>query len=58
MENNLIGKEIQEARNILGYWWCLIDQNITPSISKYIFERKGKGILTLYTNNNIVYKII
>ena len=50
----LLGKDISEAREILGYWWTLSSQTINAKT----FKRAGIGELTLYLNNkNIVESI-
>ena len=49
-----IGKEINEARKNLGYWWILTSQKITPEKSVYIFNRAGYGRLAISTVHNIV----
>ncbi len=50
-------KEIGEARNALGYWWMLSEQNVTRERSIYTFHRAGYGRLELTTNDkNIVTK--
>lgn len=49
--SQLIGLEILEARQKLGYWWILESQSVNVGCgSRYTFNRAGVGKITLYTN--------
>ena len=37
----LLGKKIQDARNELGWWWVLKNQNVNIYGGKYYFVRVG-----------------
>ena len=53
--DNLLGLEISNAIDLLGYWWRCEYANWP----KYRFERTGFGYLELHTDDkNIVVKVI
>ena len=52
--HSLIGLDIKDAKDKLGYWWSLHNVQLNPSVGFYTFERAAGGHLELRTNNNIV----
>lgn len=53
---NLLGMEISDAREEMGHWWRLANQDVRDSRRVYKFERSGLGVVTLTADkkNNIV----
>ena len=52
---SLIGLDIKDAIDKLGYWWRLHNVHRNPSVGFYTFERAAGGHLELRTDNkNIV----
>ena len=57
-EKELIGLDISEARDRLGYWYTLESYRVTPLGGAYFFERVCRCRLCLYTDaRNIVNKV-
>ena len=57
-KEDLIGLDITEAREKLGYWWVLIWQFVNPVVSSfYRFRRAGYGTIELITESNKVVKV-
>lgn len=53
--SGLVGLDIKDAIDKLGYWWCLHNVHHNPFVGFYTFERAAGGYLELRTdNNNIV----
>lgn len=50
----LIGMDITEVREKLGYWWVLENQRVNSSGGWYQFHRAGHGIVEITTKNNRV----
>ena len=58
-KEELIGLDITEVRQKLGYWWVLCEQFVNVGVPCwYRFERKGKGIIEVRTKDNIVIDIV
>ena len=51
---SLIGLDIKDAENKLGYWWILSNVVINGTTGFYIFNREPSGFVELRTDNNIV----
>lgn len=58
--NMLIGLDITEAKNKLGYWWVCSSCHVNAFTREgvYVFYRAGHGRLELRTNNNIVDAVL
>ena len=56
----LIGLDIKEAQNKLGYWWACSSCHVNAWTREgvYVFYRAGHGRLELRTNNNIVEQVL
>ena len=54
--NMLIGLDITEAKNKLGYWWVCSSCHVNAFTREgvYAFYRAGHGRLELRTKDNIV----
>lgn len=50
----LIGMDITEVREKIGYWWVLESQRVNPFSGWYQFHRAGHGIVEMTTVNNRV----
>lgn len=52
----LVGKDITDARNELGYWWRLDGQHVNGYVGYYVLYRIGHNPnrIELFTENNIV----
>lgn len=59
IENKIMGKEIDEARDILGYWWTQRDASYSRHGGyQYHYVRPLNGDITIHTNrDNIVVEV-
>lgn len=57
--NMLIGLDITEAKNKLGYWWVCSHCNVNAFTCEgtYVFNRAGHGRLEVITQKNIVVQV-